>query len=126
MNGEIMLNKIEHNLLTMQVYDSEPLFILVSDTMRDCKEATIELILSSLLRLIELGFSECIRKEGEDEQGSWKPCNTLTIKDLTKRFEGQSETEKLKYPSHTNEYYFRITEAGRKEERKSIYDSYYT
>jgi hypothetical protein len=122
---KIKLNKIEHHLLAMQGNESEPLFVLLADTIRDIKGATLDLVLESLIKLINLGFSECIIKEDEDEKGRWKACNNLTIDDLMKRFEGQSEEEKLKYPKHTNEYYFRITDKGRKEESNKAYDSYY-
>jgi hypothetical protein len=109
----------------MQSNDSEPLFILYADTIRNYEGATLDLVLESLIKLINLGFSECLIKEEEDEKGKWQICSKLTIEDLMKRFEGQSEGEKIKYPSHTNEYYFQITDKGRKEEAKKIYDPYY-
>jgi hypothetical protein len=125
-NRKLKLNKIEHHLLSMQGNESEPLFILYADTIRDYKGATLDIVLESLIKLNTLGYSECIIKEEEDEKGKWRICNNLTIGDLKKRFKGQSEEEKVNYPSHTNEYYFQITDKGRKEEAKKIYDTYYS
>ncbi len=116
-----MLNRIEHHLLSMQCNDIEPLFILYADTKRDIDGTTLDLVLKALLKLVDLGFSECIIHDGE----KWKSYRHLTLPDLKKRFEGQTEEEQVEYPMHTDEYYFKITEKGRKEEAKEIYDSYY-
>ena len=122
MSEESVLNRLEHNLLSMQVNDIEPLFTLYSDTSRDVKGATLNLVLQALIKLINLGYSQCIRN---NEEGTWYPCNNVTLGDLKKRFEGQSEEEKKQYPMHVNEYYFQLTDQGRIEEAKDIYDSYY-
>ena len=121
MEEEHYLNRLEHNLLSMQMEDIEPLFVLYAEARRDIEEATLDLVLEALIKLVDMGFSECIIKKG----ASWQPCEALTLNDLKQRFEGQTEEEKLEYPMHTNEYYFRITEKGRLEEDKDIYDAYY-
>jgi hypothetical protein len=118
---EQILNHLEHNLLSMQVDDIEPLFILYADTIRDVKGATLDTILQALTKLMNLGYTQCTR----NEEGTWHPCNNLTFEDLKNRFEGQSEEEKKQYPMHVNEYYFQITDKGREEEAKTIYDAYY-
>jgi hypothetical protein len=117
-----LLNKIEHHLLSMQVDDSEPLFILYADTKRDIKGTTLDIILTALIRLIYLGFSDCL----QEKEGKWQICENITLNDLKKRFEGQSDDEQLKYPIHINEYYFKITQKGEEEENRDIYDSYYS
>ena len=121
MGDEQNLNRLEHNLLTSQMDDIEPLFVLYAEARRYIEEATLDLVLEALIKLVDMGFSECIIERG----GSLKPYEALTLNDLKQRFEGQTEEEKLEYPMHTHEYYFKITEKGRLEEAKDIYDAYY-
>lgn len=121
MTKETILSRLEHNLLSMQVDDIEPLYVLYSDTKRDIKGTTLEQILNALIKLVNMGLSECIIKK----RGRWQQCKELTVLDLMKRFEGQSEEEKIEYPMSANEYYFKVTKKGRLEESKSIYDPYY-
>jgi len=121
MTKELTLNSIEHHLLSIQVDDIEPLFILYADTKRDIRGASLDLVLEALMKLIDIGFSECII----NRRGRWQQIKNLTLNDLKQRFESQSEEEKLQYPKHTNEYYFKITENGRIEEAKEIYKTYY-
>jgi hypothetical protein len=49
----------------------------------------------------------------------------LTLDDLKRRFEGLTEDMRNKYPMDIPEYYFEITEKGRKEEAKDSYKEYY-
>ena len=121
MKKDMVLNRIEHHLLSMQVDDDEPLFILYADTKRDIRGTTLDQILKALVKLLGMGLSECLIKNG----GKWQKCENLTLSDLKRRFEGQSEEDKLKYPIHTDEYYFKITAKGKLEEAKKIYDAYY-
>jgi hypothetical protein len=116
------LSKLEHNLLSMQVNDIEPLFILYADTKRDLPEFTLDDILYALVKLINLGYSQCIQK---NEEENWSQCNNITFNILRNRFQGQSEKESMEYPKHMNEYYFKITDIGREEEAKEIYSQYY-
>ena len=81
----------------------------------------MELVLEALIKLIDLDFSKCIIKKDE----KWQTCKHLTLSDLKKRFEGQTEEEQTEYPMHMNEYYFKITDKGRTEEAKKIYGAYY-
>jgi len=118
---EQVLNRVEHHLLSMQVDDTEPLFILYSDTKRDIEGTTLNQILHALIKLTHKGFSVCIIKKGE----KWQQCKKLTLTDLKRRFKGQSEEEKTEYPMYVNEYYFKITEKGKLEESKEIYNTYY-
>lgn len=120
MTEEIVLNRLEHNLLSMQIDDIEPLYVLYADTVRDIEGTTLDLILQALIKLVNLGFSEC-RLEKDDKL---RPCKKLTLEDLKKRFAGQSEEERRKYPD-VPEYYFEVTEKGRKEDAKDIYAAYY-
>jgi hypothetical protein len=122
MNNKLVLNRIEHNLLSMQMDDSEPLFILYADTKRDIEGVTLNDVIQSLMRLVDLGFSECI----VHEDGKWNLYKNITTTKLHKRFKGQSEEERIKYPMHTDEYYFRITPKGRIEEEKEAYNQYYS
>jgi hypothetical protein len=121
MSGKKILNRIEHHLLSMQMDDSEPLFVLYSDTIRDIKNATLEKVLESLVKLIELDYSICEQKKW----GKWRLCTDITVEKLQKRFEGLSEIKKRQYPEYKNEYYFKITSKGREEEVKDIYIDYY-
>jgi hypothetical protein len=121
MAEEHILNRLEHNLLSRQVDDIEPLFILYADTNRDIEGATLDSILQALVKLVNLGYSQCMK----NKEGKWQLCKTLTFEDLKNRFEGQSEEEKKQYPMHVNEYYFEATEQGRTEEAKEIYNAYY-
>jgi hypothetical protein len=121
MNEKIILDRTEHHLLSMQMDDSEPLFILYADTVRDVEGATLDTVLEALIKLINLGFSKCIQKKW----GKWRPCENLTLEILKKRFKGLSEEKKKQYPEYISEYYFEITAEGRLEEAKEIYDDYY-
>ena len=96
-------------------------YTLYAGTIRDVEGATLDLVLQALIKLVSLGYTQCIR----NEEGTWVPCNNVTFEDLKNRFEGQSEEEKKQYPMHVNEYYFQITDKGRAEEAKDIYDAYY-
>jgi|WetSurMetagenome_2_1015567.scaffolds.fasta_scaffold577294_1 hypothetical protein len=121
MNSQRTLNKLEHNLLSMQVMDSEPLFILYADTTRDMPDVSLDMVLESLLKLISLGLSRVMVHEDE----GWRYITNISLHDLEKRFQGQSDKEKKEYPKHLNEYYFEITDEGRKEESKEVYSIYY-
>jgi hypothetical protein len=121
MEKTMVLNRLEHHLLSMQVDDIEPLFILYADTMRDIEEANLDLIVQGLAKLIESGYSICKQKKW----GKWRLCKDLTVDKLKKRFLGLSEEKRKKYPIHFSEYYFEITETGKLEEKKDIYDVYY-
>lgn len=121
MNEEKKLNRLEHHLLSMQMDDIEPLFILYADTMRDIKGANLELILQALIKLVNMGFSKCI----QHKWGKWRPCKDLSIEKLRRRFAGLSEQKRRKYPEYFCEYYFKITQKGRLEEIKDIYNEYY-
>jgi hypothetical protein len=121
MNEEKILNRLEHSLLSMQMDDIEPLFILYADTMRNIEGANLELILQALIKLVNIGFSKCI----QHKWGKWRPCNDPSIDKLRHRFDGLSEEKRRKYPEFLCEYYFEITEKGRLEEAKDIYDEYY-
>ena len=115
------LNQIEHSLLSMQVDDSEPLFILYADTKRDFENTDLDTILKSIIKLVELGYSKCLVHKDD----KWDVYDNISLKDLQDRFAGLSEKEKLEYPIYIDEYYFQITEMGRIEEAKEIYDRYY-
>lgn len=58
-----ILNRLEHHLLSIQMDDIEPLFILYADTIRDVEGANLELVLEALIKLMDMGFSECIIKK---------------------------------------------------------------
>jgi len=118
---ERTLNRLEHSLLSMQVDDIEPLFILYADTIRDIEGTTLDLVLRALVKLVNLGFSRCIL----EEEGELRPYKKPTFNELKRRFDGLSEEEKKEYPMNRPEYYFEITEKGRVEEAKEIYDAYY-
>lgn len=116
------LNRIEHRLLSMHVDDIEPLFVLYSDTIKYMPNITLHQILNALIKLLEMGFSECM----VNKDGKWQECQNITIKDLEERFKGDKFSNNFIYdPVYANDYYFRITSKGRLEERKKIYDSYY-
>jgi hypothetical protein len=121
MNSGQILSKLEHFLLSTQCNDSEPLFILYSDAVRNMPNATLEMVLKGLLRLFILGYSR-VMIVGD---GKTRYLSNLSLDELTKRFLGQSEKEKREYPTHVDEYYFEITEKGRQEESKEVYSSYY-
>jgi hypothetical protein len=121
MNSKRTLSKLEHRLLSMQVDDSEPLFILYADTTRDMPDVSLNMVLESLLKLVNLGFSR-VMVHGDE---GWRYLTNLSSYDLEKRFQGQSDKEKKEYPKHLNEYYFEITDEGRKEESKEVYSIYY-
>lgn len=120
MSKERILNRLEHHLLSMQGNESEPLFILYADTIRDVEGATLDLVLQALIKLVNLGFSKCILINF----GKKQTCESLTFEDLEKRFEGLTEEQKKEYPSG-DEYYFETTDQGRIEEAKEVYNEYY-
>jgi hypothetical protein len=113
------LSRIEHNLLSMQVDDIEPLFILYADTNRDVEGATLELILKALVKLARFGLSQVYIVDTK-----YKLIPKITFKDLKQRFKDLPKQEWGKYPE-APEYYFEITEKGRQEEPKPEYDVYY-
>jgi hypothetical protein len=116
-----VLNRIEHHLLSKQVDDIEPLFILYADTIRDIEGANLDLILLALIKLTGAGYSNCTQKKW----GKWRPCKDLSIETLRRRFTGLSEQKRRKYPMRVSEYYFQATKEGRLEEAKEIYSGYY-
>ena len=121
MAKERTLSRLEHNLLSMQVDDIEPLYVLYADTSRDIEGTTLDMVLQALLKLVNMGLSQCLL----GVEAKRKPYDKLTLKDLKLRFAGQPEEEQKEFPMHTDEYYFEITERGRVEEAKAIYDVYY-
>jgi len=100
--------------------DIEPMFILYADENRD-EGATLDEVLQALVKLVNLGFSKC-RLEENNRIG--RVCQNLTVDDLKRRFAGQPEKEQKEYPD-VPEYYFEITEKGRQEEAKEMYEEYY-
>jgi hypothetical protein len=120
MPEEQILNRLEHRLLSMQVDAIEPLYALYADTNRDIEGATLALVLKALLKLVSMGFSKCLL----NKDGELKPYKKLTLDDLRRRFASLSEEKRRKYPN-VPEYFFEITEKGRIEEAKEIYDAYY-
>jgi hypothetical protein len=117
-NGK-MLNKIEHNLLSMQMEDIEPLFVLYADINRDVEGTTLDLILKTLVKLVKLGLSRVYIVDTER-----KLMSKITLNVLKQRFDGLPEQAWGKYPE-APEYYFEITERGRQEESKPKYEVYY-
>ncbi len=124
MTEERLLNGIEHYLLSLQTFDIIPLYSFYADTFRDVegpiKGATLEIILQALVKLVEMGFSKAYLVDGERQ-----PVEKLTLADLKQHFAGMTEEEKSKYPMYVPEYYFEITEKGKEEEAKAVYDAYY-
>jgi hypothetical protein len=114
-----ILSKLEHRLLSMQVDDDEPLFVLYGDTVRDAPGVDLEQVLRALIELLDMGLSKCYLFDGKR-----RPAVGVTIDDLMKRFEGMSEAERKQYPS-VPEYYFEITLEGKSEEAKDVYSAYY-
>jgi hypothetical protein len=119
MAEELTLNRLEHHLLSMQVDDVEPMFILYADTVRDVKGADLDQVLQALVNLVEMKFSTSYLVE--DRRGDKVD---ITLELLRKRFEGMSEDERRRYPS-IPEYYFEITPEGKVEEAKDVYSVYY-
>jgi hypothetical protein len=113
------LSRIEHNLLSMQMEDIEPLFVLYASINRDIEGATLDLILKALIKLVKLDLSHVYIVDTER-----KLIPKITLKNLKRRFKDLPKQEWGKYPE-TPEYYFEITEQGRQEEAKQKYDVYY-
>jgi hypothetical protein len=127
MNKQPLLNRLEHNLLAMQMDDEEPLFILYADTMRDIEGATLHLIIQALVKLVRLGFSKCYFVANGDFPSNveWKPIDKPTIEGLKRHANAYSEEDLKTYPKY-GDYYFQITDKGMIEGAKDIYASYYS
>ena len=115
------LNNLEHNILSLLTNFPTPLYSIYADMMRDFENINLDKILHALVRLVELSLSKCYLVEN-----GRKPIEKLTIDDLRQRCVGLAEEELRKYPLYTGEYEFEITEKGREEEAKDIYNVYYS
>lgn len=120
MAGTPPLDRLEHYLLTSQMDDIEPLFVLYRGTMREVEGASLDLILHGLVKLVTMGLSKCYMSNSH-----LRPCKRVTFEMLQKRFTGQTEEQRKEHPLYKREYYFEITSEGKLEESKAIYDAYY-
>jgi hypothetical protein len=74
MNNNEVLTIIEHNLLSNQIDDIEPLFILYLDMKRDFPEITTDQVLDALVKLVKMVFSECFFTASAGKQ----KCNNVS------------------------------------------------
>jgi hypothetical protein len=98
------------------------LYILYKDLKRDVSRTTTDQFLKALVKLLVLGFSECITKEKEQ----WQICSDMNLVKLRERLAFDMTDQRLLFdPFQIDDIYFKITPQGRIEEKKKIYDSYY-
>jgi hypothetical protein len=116
-----VLNRLEHNILSLLTDDSKPLFIIYTDTIKDIEGSNLDLILQALVKLVEVGYSISTQKKW----GKWRPCLDISTEKLKRQFIGQSQKKKKSYPKCISGYYFEITEMGSIEEAKAMYEKYY-
>ncbi len=121
MENQGELNRLEHFILSISVDDIEPLYVIYRQAKDDVPGATIDSIISTLIKLTKLGYLECLI----DSHGR-KLCENITENQLKEHCQGKSEHELRDYPFDKNfEYEFRATRAGRVEESNDIYEEYY-
>ncbi len=114
-----MLNRLEHLLLTTQMDDWEPLFLLYRVARYRMEGSTLDMILEALVKLFDMHLINAYLVNG-----GTKVIEKLIVEELRLHCEGRSEEELSEYPP-TAEYYFKPTKEGRMEEGKDIYASYY-
>ena len=121
MSQGMALTELEYRLLSRQMDDDEPLFILYADITRDFEGITLDSVLQTLVKLVQLGFSKCLVSSYVNE--SREPRETVTIEELRRHCEGRSEEDLRQHPDP--EYYFEATKLGRSEALREIYARYY-
>lgn len=132
MNEKPLLNRLEHSLLSSTANGDDPLHVLYHDAVRDIAGANLYTVLEAMIKLLDLGFLEC----RISYFGDWRECVKITFADLERQFESHSAKllpvpKSIKHMTNeyveelANEYYFKITEKGKLEEAKDIYESYY-
>lgn len=119
--GEVRLSRLEHSLLSTTADVIAPLYSLYDDVMREIEGADLEQVLQALMKLVELGLCRCLL---DVKNRGWEPVEHLNIEDLRRRCSGHMEEKYLGYPD-VIEYWFEITDKGRKEEARDIYEVYY-
>jgi len=122
MSKDYILNKIEHELLSRHADDIEPLLVLYNDITKDMPGITINQISNSLNRLLNMGFSKCYFVT----KGKWSVCKTNNSRDIEAHIRSYTHEENVNYQSIIiDDYYFEITQEGKIEAAKTIYDAYY-
>ncbi len=115
------LNRLEHSILSLiQTCTTVPLYSIYSDMTRDLVGTDLTLVWSASARLLELGLVSAFYVVNSRTRVS-----RLTAEQLKRYARGRSEDELRKYPLRTGEYEFTITDKGRAEEAKDIYNDYY-
>lgn len=117
--GNASLNRLEHDILSLLQNFTCPLYSIYVDMTRDLEGVDISLLWFTLGKLLDSGYIKASRVADGRTQ-----VTQLTDKDLKKYIEGRSEEDLRNYPFGT-EYEFTITDMGRNEESKDIYDAYY-
>ncbi len=75
------LNRLEHYLLTSQMDDTEPSFVLYRMAMRNVEGATLDLISQALIKLVSMGLSKCYTSNSHLRpcKGSPSQCSTNAL-----------------------------------------------
>lgn len=119
------LNRLEHFVLTSLCDDIEPLHMLYADALRELFHVDSSSFIAALVKLYRLGLAKPYFFDYA--RSKYLPVEKVTEASLQKHFSRRSEDKLRQYPdgSFGGEYFFEITEAGRKEEAKEIYGEYY-
>ena len=120
-NEGMALTELEYRLLSRQMDDDEPLFILYADITRDFEGITLDSVLQTLVKLVQLGFSECTVYSYDSD--SWESRGAISLEELRRHCEGRTEEDLRQHPDP--EYYFEATKLGRSEALREIYARYY-
>ena len=87
--NNLILDKLEHSLLSRHVDDIEPLFVLYNDIRKDIPRITISQVSKALIKLVNMGFSECFWVTKE----KWLKCKSITLNDIEERINSLTNEE---------------------------------
>ena len=113
------LNRLEHAILSLLQNFTCPLYSIYEDMTGGLEGVDISLLWFTLGKMLDSGYIEASRVTD-----GWTQITKLTDKDFNRYIQGRSEEDLRNYPLDT-EYEFTITDKGRNEESKDIYEAYY-
>ena len=119
------LSRLEHLLLSTMCEDREPFHALYADSIREIPGLPAQHVIEGLLQLYRLGFAKCYFFN--DTTGRYEPRASMSREALLKHCASRTPEELGKWPDESlgGEYFFDITDEGRREEAKEIYAEYY-
>jgi len=99
--------------------DWERINVVFKDTRRDFPDVTFEQMVEVLVMLLDMGYVDCYMEVESS------PVTELHKEEMLEYYGGGLNEREIEIYPKVPAHYFHVTQKGREEEDKDIYDVYY-